>query len=45
TAKGGIVVAIRSAVDIPVKFVGTGERPEDFAPFDPDTFVEGMFGQ
>jgi len=43
TAKGGVVVAIRAATDIPVKFIGTGERPEDLAPFDPDTFVEAMF--
>lgn len=43
TAKGGVVVAIRAGVDIPVKFVGTGERPEDFAPFDPESFVEAMF--
>ena len=43
TAKGGIVVAIREVTDIPVKFIGTGERPEDAAPFDPDAFVEAMF--
>lgn len=43
TAKGGVVVAIRSASSIPVKYVGTGERPEDFSPFDPDTFVEALF--
>ncbi len=43
TAKGGIVVAIREVTDIPVKFIGTGERPEDAAQFDPDAFVEAMF--
>ncbi len=43
TAKGGIVVAIREVTEIPVKFIGTGERPEDAAPFDPDAFVEAMF--
>ncbi len=43
TAKGGIVVAIRDALDVPVKLVGVGERPEDVEPFDPDAFVEAMF--
>lgn len=43
TAKGGIVVAIREATDIPVKFVGVGETPEDVEPFDPERFVEAMF--
>lgn len=45
TAKGGVVVAIRAATDIPVKFIGTGERPEDLAPFDPESFVEAMFSE
>lgn len=43
TAKGGIVVAIRDALDVPVKLIGVGERPEDVEPFDPDRFVEAMF--
>lgn len=43
TAKGGIVVAIRDALDVPVKLVGVGETPEDVQPFDPDRFVEAMF--
>ena len=43
TAKGGIVVAIRNEVNIPVKFVGLGERYEDVEPFDPDQFVEALF--
>lgn len=43
TAKGGIVVAIKDNIDIPVKFVGVGETPEDIAPFDPEAFVEAMF--
>jgi fused signal recognition particle receptor len=43
TAKGGVVVAIRSASAIPVLFVGTGETPEAMAVFDPDAFVEAMF--
>ena len=43
TAKGGIVVAIRNEVNLPVKFIGVGETFEDVEPFDPDTFVEAMF--
>ena len=43
TAKGGIVVAIRNEVNIPVKFVGLGESFEDVEHFDPDTFVEALF--
>ena len=43
TAKGGIVVAIRDQVNLPVKFVGIGEKPEDIEPFDPETFVEALF--
>jgi len=44
TAKGGIVLAIRKELGIPVKFVGIGEMADDIAPFDPDTFVEALFG-
>lgn len=43
TAKGGIVVAIRNQVNLPVKFVGLGETPDDIEPFDPQTFVEALF--
>ena len=43
TAKGGIVIAIRDELNIPVKFVGIGEKYEDIEPFDPDTFVEALF--
>ena len=45
TAKGGIVVAIREQVDIPVKFIGVGETPDDVEPFDPEKFVEAMFAE
>lgn len=45
TAKGGITVAIRDTVDVPVKLVGVGETPDDVEPFDPDRFVEGMFAE
>jgi fused signal recognition particle receptor len=43
TAKGGIVVAIHKELNLPVKFVGLGEQPEDVEPFDPETFVEALF--
>ncbi len=45
TARGGIVVAVRHTTDIPVKFVGLGETPEDVEPFDPERFVEAMFAE
>jgi len=43
TARGGIVIAIKDKLDIPVKFVGLGEKPEDIAEFDPEEFVEALF--
>ncbi len=45
TARGGIVVAIREQVDIPVKFIGVGETPDDVEPFDPPKFIEAMFSE
>lgn len=45
SAKGGIVIGIRDQVNIPVKFVGLGETPEDIEPFDPETFVEALFSE
>lgn len=43
TAKGGVIVAIRQQVGLPVKYLGVGEKAEDLAPFVPDEFVEAMF--
>ena len=43
TAKGGMVFAIYEELGLPVRFIGTGERIEDLAPFDPDLFIEGLF--
>jgi len=43
TARGGIVIAIKDQLDIPVKFVGLGEQPEDIAEFDPAEFVDALF--
>ncbi len=44
TAKGGIVLAIRNELDIPVKYVGLGEKVDDLQAFDPEQFVYGLFG-
>lgn len=43
TAKGGIVLAIRNELHLPVKLVGLGEGIDDLAPFDPNEFVYGLF--
>lgn len=43
TAKGGMVFAIYRELGLPVRFIGTGEKLEDLAPFDPDAFIEGLF--
>ncbi len=43
TAKGGIVLAIRHELDIPVKFVGLGEKMDDLQEFDAEQFVYGLF--
>lgn len=43
TAKGGIVLAIKEAVNIPVKFVGLGEKEEDLQTFDIEKYIYGLF--
>ena len=43
TAKGGIVLAIREIVNIPVKFVGLGEKETDLIPFDIEKYIYGLF--
>jgi fused signal recognition particle receptor len=43
TAKGGVVVPIRQQFDLPVKYVGIGEKPEDLALFNVDQFVDALF--
>lgn len=45
TAKGGIVVAIRQELSLPVKFVGLGEKMDDLQPFDSEQFVHALFGK
>lgn len=42
TARGGIALAIESALDIPIKFIGTGEGQSDLASFDPESYIEGL---
>ena len=44
TAKGGAVLAIRDQLNIPVKFIGLGETPQDIETFDPRRFVDALFG-
>ncbi|MBO4336655.1 MAG: signal recognition particle-docking protein FtsY [Lachnospiraceae bacterium] len=44
TAKGGIAIAIQSELGIPVKYIGVGESIEDLQKFDPDAFVNAIFG-
>lgn len=43
TARGGIVLAIRNELHVPVKFIGLGEQINDLRPFDPNEFVYGLF--
>jgi fused signal recognition particle receptor len=45
TAKGGIVISIMSELNVPVKFVGGGEKMDDLQVFNPDSFVAALFGE
>jgi fused signal recognition particle receptor len=45
SARGGIVVAIRQTMGLPVKYVGVGEQIDDLQVFDPDGFVEALFAE
>ena len=45
TAKGGIAVAIRQELGIPVKYIGVGEQVDDLELFDPEGFVEALFSR
>jgi len=45
TAKGGVAVAIRKSMNLPVKFIGLGESAADMAVFDPNEFVEALFDE
>lgn len=44
TARGGIVLAICDLLQIPIRYIGTGEQIGDIAPFDPVSFVDAIFG-
>ena len=43
TAKGGIIFSVKEELDIPVKFVGVGEKIDDLQPFDRKDFVNALF--
>jgi fused signal recognition particle receptor len=42
SARGGVALAIESELDIPIKFIGTGESAQDFAPFEPEAYIAGL---
>ena len=44
TAKGGVILAVKSEVDVPVKLIGVGEKMEDLQDFDAKAFSEALFG-
>ena len=43
TAKGGVVLAVKDVLGIPVKFIGVGEKVDDLQPFDPLEFSKALF--
>jgi fused signal recognition particle receptor len=43
TAKGGIVIAIARELNIPIRYVGIGEKVDDLLPFDPEKFIASLF--
>jgi fused signal recognition particle receptor len=45
TARGGVILSIKEQLNIPVKFIGLGETPEDIETFDPQRFVQALFGE
>ncbi|MDO4740448.1 MAG: signal recognition particle-docking protein FtsY [Eubacteriales bacterium] len=45
TAKGGIAIAIRQELGLPVRYIGVGEQIDDLQPFDPREFIDAMFGE
>jgi fused signal recognition particle receptor len=45
TAKGGVVVAIARDLNLPIRYVGVGEKLDDLLPFDAERFIEGLFDQ
>jgi fused signal recognition particle receptor len=45
TAKGGVLVSLASEMDLPIRYIGVGERTEDLQPFNAKAFVEALFGK
>ncbi len=45
TAKGGVIFSVCDQMKLPVRFVGTGQRPQDLAAFKPREFVEALFSE
>jgi fused signal recognition particle receptor len=45
SARGGIAIAIAQDIERPIRYIGTGERIEDLAMFDPEWFVDALFGE
>jgi fused signal recognition particle receptor len=43
TAKGGVVIPIARELNLPIRYIGVGEKPEDLLPFEPDKFVASLF--
>jgi fused signal recognition particle receptor len=43
TAKGGIVVAIARELNLPIRYVGVGEKADDLLPFDAEAFIDSIF--
>lgn len=44
SARGGVALAIEDQLDLPIKFIGTGEAIEDFAPFESESYLDGLLG-
>ena len=43
TAKGGVVIAIARELNLPIRYIGVGEKIDDLLPFDPEQFVSSLF--
>ena len=43
TAKGGVVIAIARELNLPIRYIGVGEKIDDLLPFEPDRFVASLF--
>jgi len=43
TAKGGVVIPIARELNLPIRYVGVGEKPDDLLPFEPERFVASLF--